>query len=337
MKCSEHGLGHLLNPTDPDEESRDWIKQLWDYIVRSDALDLPVDEPPWLDRPALSRTTLSTPRLLRPFERGPGGGAERPFNFLLVAHVAPLGHPVGADPERFLLAAPYNTDARQWRKLAWTDTYTGNRYRITTTGQTTAGTVRVKTYRDVLNDYRTHSEPKSLAADGAPCDRSTVGLLGRRPVRALTITHIGKEANRLEDQEAGLVHDLNDVLTEYRDPKHDPFETLVRPVLREIRVCEVAAAAGVSERTIKAAGAGTRPRAAASAALIAVAADYSRSQLLAAGSEPPPNDLAALAAYLDDAAPAVCQGCREPLTGRQQRWCSEVCRKQRERIRRGGK
>src|SRR5262249_9041870 len=28
VKYSEHGLGHLLNPTDPDSEDRDWIRQL---------------------------------------------------------------------------------------------------------------------------------------------------------------------------------------------------------------------------------------------------------------------------------------------------------------------
>ena len=27
-KWSEHGLGHLLNPTDPESEDRDWIRQL---------------------------------------------------------------------------------------------------------------------------------------------------------------------------------------------------------------------------------------------------------------------------------------------------------------------
>jgi len=26
---SEHGLGHLLNPTDPESDDREWIAQVW--------------------------------------------------------------------------------------------------------------------------------------------------------------------------------------------------------------------------------------------------------------------------------------------------------------------
>ncbi len=31
---SEHGLGHFLNPTDPDCDDRDWIKEFWRNIIR---------------------------------------------------------------------------------------------------------------------------------------------------------------------------------------------------------------------------------------------------------------------------------------------------------------
>jgi hypothetical protein len=30
-KWSEHGLGHVLNPTDPDSDDRDWISALWEH------------------------------------------------------------------------------------------------------------------------------------------------------------------------------------------------------------------------------------------------------------------------------------------------------------------
>jgi hypothetical protein len=38
-KPSEHGLGHLLNPTDPDSPDRDWIRQAWQRIL--DEVDQP--------------------------------------------------------------------------------------------------------------------------------------------------------------------------------------------------------------------------------------------------------------------------------------------------------
>lgn len=129
-KCSEHGLGQLLDPTDPNPDSspidpvtkaRKWIKRLWEDTVRAETLGQRPNEPEWLDRPAITRTTISTPRLLRPFthhnRRRPPAKQIRPYNFMLVAHPAPLSHPLGSNPERFLLVAPYNPDPRQWRKL----------------------------------------------------------------------------------------------------------------------------------------------------------------------------------------------------------------------------
>jgi hypothetical protein len=32
-RWSEHGLGHLLNPSDPESEDRDWIAQAWLAIL----------------------------------------------------------------------------------------------------------------------------------------------------------------------------------------------------------------------------------------------------------------------------------------------------------------
>ena len=33
VKASEHGLGHLLNPTNADDESRDWIAGVWRVLL----------------------------------------------------------------------------------------------------------------------------------------------------------------------------------------------------------------------------------------------------------------------------------------------------------------
>src|SRR5713101_1984909 len=32
-RWSQHGLGHLLNPTDPESDHRDWIAQVWLNII----------------------------------------------------------------------------------------------------------------------------------------------------------------------------------------------------------------------------------------------------------------------------------------------------------------
>jgi hypothetical protein len=129
-------------------------------------LGLPVEEPPWLDRPALSRITASSPHMLRPFDSYNAGKpyAEqvKPFNFFLSAQVAPFGHPQGVDPTRFHLVAPWSSKPWEWLDLPWFDLHSGREYRITTTDDFGAsGRVLVKTYRDVLAAYEMHPEAKS--------------------------------------------------------------------------------------------------------------------------------------------------------------------------------
>lgn len=153
-----------------------------------------------------------------------------------------------------------------------------------------------------------------------------------RPVNVATITYIGKESNQLEDAQAGLVSDLDEILSEYPDTRRDPFDRLVRPVLHELPVKPTAVAAGVSERTIKGVRAGTtRPRRSTRERLISFTAEYTREELHADGVQAPRDDLAALAAYLDlyggTTQVARCRSCGDPLSGRQRRWCSEACRK----------
>jgi hypothetical protein len=136
--------------------------------------------------------------------------------------VAKLGHPIGADPERFHLIAPYETDPRQWEQLQWTDQYSGKRYRIAASGPHGSRTVaRVKSYGDVLREYEYHPEAKCADAGGAMCKKQTVGLLGRRHVAIDSVTYIGKESNKLEEVEEQSRLDPGDVYTEYHDPQRD--------------------------------------------------------------------------------------------------------------------
>ena len=51
VKWSAHGLGHMLNPTDPDGEDRAWMRQVWVGTVQ-EALGRSFAWPGWLDCPA---------------------------------------------------------------------------------------------------------------------------------------------------------------------------------------------------------------------------------------------------------------------------------------------
>src|SRR5205823_2352629 len=119
----------------------------------------------------------------------------KPFNFLSVAYVSTFERP--EHEPHVVLVAPYERDPTRWLNTPWYNRYTGSPYRITTQdthGEALADAVRVKTYADVLGDYRTHPEAKSVDIIGQPCRRTTKGLLQRRPVTLRSITHIGKES-----------------------------------------------------------------------------------------------------------------------------------------------
>jgi hypothetical protein len=299
-KYSEHGLGHLLNPTDPDDESHNWIEKLWRCIVLK-ALGQPAETPAWLDRPAISRITASTPeivsRLSHTIKSLPYARRVKPFNFLIAAHVARFGHPPEVDPKHFQLIAPYTPDASKWKKMAWTELYSGQTFGITTGLNSNPRLVRVKSYRDVFEEYQTHPEPKSAAADGAPCSRTTRGLLSRRPVCAASIVYIGKESNRLDDVEGELVHDWDEVREVYVDPRHDPWRTVIVPILERFPRAEVARAAGIRDEkhVTKLLSGRYDPSPKTRVRLIRFAADYARSQL---GASAPADDIAACAAFL---------------------------------------
>ncbi len=217
-KFSESGLGQLLDPLDADHDpavldpdsnsaesvatGRPWIRQFWEDTValaRGEALP----NRPWLTRPALSQLTVSTPSLLADFEESnrnrPYDEQVKAFNFMLIANDAAIG------PDRKVLVAPYERDPARWLRLPWRKRSDGTARRISV--RASAGgsrTVRVATYGTQFQLHRVHLEAKSLGPDGEPVRPLTAGLLLRRPVFALSVEHIGKEAKNLELVAAGM-------------------------------------------------------------------------------------------------------------------------------------
>jgi len=254
-RWSEHGLGHLLNPNDPESEDRGWIAQVWLRMIR-DAVGKRTQSPGFEQQPAVGRTSITSPAVIRPLARLNEGKKYvdkiKPFNFLMTCHVKPFGHPPGADPERFHLIAPYDADSRSWLKNAWIDQYSGENYRITTTGHHgDRHTARVKTYGEVLREYEIHPESKCADAAGKPCAKQTVGLMQRRHLRIDQIKYVGKESNSLEEVETGLIHSAENVYTEYLDRRRDEWQTKILPALRKIPRALLAKMSGLSPTTIK--------------------------------------------------------------------------------------
>jgi hypothetical protein len=205
--------------------------------------------------PAVGRITISSPAVIRPLAAVNAGKRYRdkikPYNFLLVCHVKPFGHPIGADPEQFHLIAPYESDSRLWLKNRWIDQYSGAEYFITTdANHGSRGAARVKTYDEVAREYEYHPESKCADADGNACDKQTIGLLQRRHVQIDLIKYIGKESNRLEDVDARLVHAEQAVYTEYPDSRRDEWQVKLVPALKRITITELVKQTGMSRSAL---------------------------------------------------------------------------------------
>jgi hypothetical protein len=174
--------------------------------------------------------------------------------------VKQFGHPTGADPERFHLIAPYQSDPKKWPKMDWIDQYSEKLYRITTEGHHgTRQTALVKTYGDVIREYEFHAESKCAAAEGNPADKQTTGLLQRRHVQMALIKYIGKESNNLEDVESGLIHSAQNVYTEYPDVKRDEWQTRILPALKIVPLGVLMKMSGRSRRMLTKVRSGRRP------------------------------------------------------------------------------
>jgi hypothetical protein len=235
-----------------------WINEAWRWILAADN-NPEAPQPAWADRPAISRITISSVPLWRPFARRNSGrrwaDQIKPFNFLLVATIDPFGYPPGIDPGKFRLIAPYNDNPDTWADLEWRNIYDpdGPSYRITTdkTAPAASDLVIVKSYGDILRDYRVHPEHKFNGPDQQPCRRNTRGILQRRPVHLNgPVRLIGKEANNIDEVQAGRYAQLDEIITEYSDPANDLFHLQVMPLLDHLRGRELASLVGADRRTI---------------------------------------------------------------------------------------
>ncbi len=221
-----HGLGHLMNPKDPDSSDTAWTEETWAWMIAADQHpEDPPAEPAWFDLPALSKHTVSSPNLLRAFHAHNLGRsyteAIKPFNFLLVAHLT--------DEERrrrgpeFRLGAPYSKDRKDWAEPVWRNvrasaSKSGAAFSITTGPiSEDESIVQVKSYGDVIGEYLDHPEAKAVDAAGRECREETRGLLFPPHVKVTRWHAIGKETNELESRQVGLAgtHEVTNV---YREP-----------------------------------------------------------------------------------------------------------------------
>jgi len=352
-KFSEHGLGMRLDPTDTaapvmlaDDEAgtlegiaergsgRAWIREWWHYLIERHALGRKVAEPDWFGLPALCKLQITRPDLAQQLSL-------RPFNFCMVAQVAPFPGVPLPNGESLRLLAPFDSDSSRWTQINWTDADTRQRFKIATgdLGECPPlGVVRVKSYRDIAVEFVAKPESKFETPDGSPCPRRYRGLLDRRTVVPGDEIDQGKEGTRLEDIEAGLLT-ADDAMNRYANPamRNVTFDRWVRPFVCAFPVEPAVSETGLSEATIKRVRAGENPTSAHRAILLQWAVEKAAKVLRAHGQpigvgERPDRTLERWAALPEGERATTERSCAweqcgRPLIGRQRRYCCEAHRK----------
>jgi hypothetical protein len=203
-KRSEHGLGHLLDPTSPSPDTpQDRFYDRWWEQILHDELGVPLAQPDWFDRPAVGRLAVTSRHEELAFRNyntdRPYDQQTRPFNFGVMSFPKP------GQPTDGALVAPLVTDPRQWPHLTWRHRGDPTRPPVSIrTGDQQfpiPGTVVVQSYRDVYTDYRQHPETKAATPTGDPVLPGTRGLLAPATITATGVDRIGKEANRLNEDD----------------------------------------------------------------------------------------------------------------------------------------
>lgn len=257
VKASEHGLGHLLNPTDPEDANRGasgapkWIEEVWRGLVLQNRGQQPPQFPSWFARPAVARHGFTSPALIRSLHRGQGNRPYceqvKPFNFALTCYVTPDGAPAGIDPATCHLIAPFERDARKWVNQDWFDTASRTVCRVTSRATTSRRVARVKSVADIVADYAAHTEAKSAGPTGEPTGPATAGLVQRRHVEPVYLFRIGKESNRLEEVEQGQVRTLEEVQEIFEHPVRTAWDEICLPLLATIPARQLEAETGIRE------------------------------------------------------------------------------------------
>jgi hypothetical protein len=176
----------------------------------------------------------------------------KPFGF--VQTVTPATVSGMPDP---LPIAPFEADLAKSKRLPWVDFNTGDTLRLDWHSSYMDGTLAVMRLNEYIESYHQHPEAKAADKDGNPAGSDTIGLLGRLRVRSRKLARIGKEVDRL-DQEDGASLEPDQPVEYERNGLAEDIAYLAQFPQKAI-ACEI----GMSDRRWRDIARGrTRPRAA---------------------------------------------------------------------------
>lgn len=205
VKASESGLGAIIGRS-RNETTKKLAQRAWLAILLSELSDTSPQQrrraQPLIafDVPLRRKFPVSQPSILKRFD---SYNRERNYD----ARVKPFGFVQCVTP-RFLTRssdvlpiAPFERELAKSRSTPWVDFFTGRKVALDWSGEHHAGTIPIMRMSDYIEDYRCHPEGKAADLDGSRAGSDTRGVLGRLAVRAVRLTRIGKEIDRLDEDE----------------------------------------------------------------------------------------------------------------------------------------
>jgi hypothetical protein len=202
--------------------------------------------PVWANASVTSQLSISKPRMHGWFsrwnttERGrrmPYDASVKPFNFL----THPVLDPLSADALRtehgpVSLIAPFS----ERREFVNRHDPSGPVFRI-------GEGFTPRTYADLICAYDRHPERKFAGPDGMSCRPATIGLLFDLPIVAKWVRLVGKEANEIEQIDAGLMETEAERMIVYEEGEW----SAIRRVLRTIPTKDLQRITGYSRSMVK--------------------------------------------------------------------------------------
>jgi len=113
--------------------------------------------------------------------------------------------PVSRGKTEALPIAPFELDLAKAKKLPWIDFNSGRELRIDWHGTSLDGTLAVMRLSDYIYDYARHPEAKAADQNGTPAHAETTGVLRRLRLQCCRIVRIGKEVDRLGDDDGAAL------------------------------------------------------------------------------------------------------------------------------------
>jgi hypothetical protein len=206
VKASESGLGAIIGRTQK-ETTRKLARRVWLAILMKELKGVSASQrrraKPLIEFnvPLRRKFPIGHPSILQRLQRYNQGrryeDQVKPGGFVQTVTPALI---VGSN--EILPIAPFEQDLSKSKRLAWIDfKHPGTALRLDWSGSGHADAIPVMRMDEYVEQYRRHPEIKAADAEGNPAGPEAMGMLRRLELQSVRLTRIGKEVDRLDQDE----------------------------------------------------------------------------------------------------------------------------------------